>query len=439
MNTQENVNTKIILSLNSIRQVMADTPDLRDDVLPFINSTFNKLEELANMDLSDRPDISYEVYQVGTNYLERTINSYCSLPLEYRNTQHIKGDKTARDLMICDLTLLKKQVVVLEKEIFKDVEALVRTSNTFIKTKYASELELANEITPDTFINKFDINSVDSKMVSYFGRKQVIKEGIRVKTKSYVNNTISLLSSMKLFLAWSYPKCFNLMKSILSFFGNEFMIVISILTFMIYMLIYVLIPWINQSNYYANAPAEITTMYDLLKVNKLNSVQVQDLSDKQEKKLVDDVPYSKGKFSFKSNGKNIIASFNTFSVNDCQNFVDYKENSFQNTDVYINNIKLPEVHLYSNRFRIKNNNHKLCYLDSNSIRVDLNAEKINAYGDKLIVSNDDVMRYLKEDESNVVKQYSNYNSKGNIETAQNNISYKMTYDKIKNLEKQFSM
>ena len=115
---QNNMFEKINNSLNNLKNLLSDTPDLKDDVLPFISSTLSKLEELAQLNLEKDSNLNYEIFQIATNYLPRTIQGYCSFPLEYRNKEIIKADKTPRDLMIADLTVLKKQVKELEKIFF---------------------------------------------------------------------------------------------------------------------------------------------------------------------------------------------------------------------------------------------------------------------------------------------------------------------------------
>lgn len=406
---QNNMFEKINSSLSNIKTLLSETPDLKDDVFPFISSTLSKLEELAQLNIEKESNVNYEIFQIATNYLPRTIQGYCSFPLEYRNKEIIKSDKTPRDLMIADLTVLKKQVKELEKTIFADLEREVRSNSTFLKNKYEEALSLATEVekNDEQFINHFDINKVDSKFTNYFGRKNVDlqKQEKREKTKENIKVFKSKLMPL-VSLCKKIGRTFR--GGIVKLWTSGVIPIGSIIVTAIYMIFFVFIPWAASPSFQNEAQRDLVNTYNIMKSTTLSPEQVKDIAQNHINLLVEKAHITKSNFTITTNEKTLNETLKNYDQGDCKYFVDMKEKNMSNAVVSINGIKLPERHLYSEERYFDNNNHKLCYLDKNTITVNLDSEIIHNLGNNEMVSNEDLQKYLNMDEEQLKRVAARY-------------------------------
>lgn len=418
---------KINNSLNNLKNLLSETPDLKDDVFPFISSTLSKLEELAQLNIEKDSNINYEIFQIATNYLPRTIQGYCSFPLEYRNKEIIKVDKTPRDLMIADLIVLKKQVKELEKNVFSDLEREVRSNSTFLKNKYDEALSLATEVekNDEQFINHFDINKVDTKFITYFGRKNISsqkqdrKEKNKENWKTLKNKFIPILKVIKNTGLFIYSNLVKLWKT-------GVIPVVSIIGTIIYVVFFLFIPWASSPSFQTESQSDLINTYNIMKSTVLSSEQVKGLAQNHINLLTDKAHIAKNNFNIFNNGKTLNETLNNYDQSDCKYFIDLKEKNMPNAVVSINGIRMPERHVYSEVRYFDNNNHKLCYLDKNTITVSLDAEVIHNLGNNEMISNEEIQKYLDMDEQQLKTVASRYKEG----------TFKEDFDQIKKLKEQ---
>lgn len=421
---QNNMFEKINNSLNNLKNLLSETPDLKDDVFPFISSTLSKLEELAQLNIEKDSNINYEIFQIATNYLPRTIQGYCSFPLEYRNKEIIKADKTPRDLMIADLTVLKKQVKELEKNVFSELEREVRSNSTFLKNKYDEALSLATEVekNDEQFINHFDINKVDTKFVTYFGRKNISSQK-QEKTKENIQAFKNKLKP----LVFLFKKAINIIWQYMTKLWVSGVIPIgSVLMTVVYVLFFVFIPWASSPSFETESQRDLINTYNIMKSTVLSSEQVKGLAQNHINLLTDKAHIAKNNFNIFNNEKTLNETLKNYDQTDCKYFIDMKEKNMPNAVVSINGIKMPERHVYSEVRYFDNNNHKLCYLDKNTITVSLDADIIHNLGNNELASNQEIQKYLDMDEQQLKTVALRYKEG----------TFKEDFDQIKKLKEQ---
>lgn len=142
--------------LDKLTTQLAANPDLRSDVLPFLLPTIAKLKQIASFiedKKQDNMEAYYEFNSICTNYLPTTIQSFCSLPIEYRNTKVLKNNKTARELLIEDLQKIIAQTDVVEDSLLSKEEKAFLVNNTYLSGR------LDTKSAPTPFENQFNYKS----------------------------------------------------------------------------------------------------------------------------------------------------------------------------------------------------------------------------------------------------------------------------------------
>lgn len=103
-------------AVNSLIKTMLDQPDLQNDVLSYLLPSLVQLKTvLIETDEAD-PIFRHKIRRLAVDLLPETIRTYCVLPLDYRNTQIVRSKKTARGLLIEDLTRIMHEVGKLREE-----------------------------------------------------------------------------------------------------------------------------------------------------------------------------------------------------------------------------------------------------------------------------------------------------------------------------------
>lgn len=372
MNEAQKTVDNIQIGITSLIDMLNQEVDLKDDVLPFLKPTLNKISQMAHhkMDFENL----YELFQITTNYLPRTVQSYCGLPVEYRNTKIIKDSQTARDLLVADIALLKSQVTSIENKIFAEIETSIKVNNKVIKEKFTPQLQLATEVEKDEgqkFINQFDIKKYINNPNNY----DVFHKNLQLTTNKFnnANKTQEILSTASIkgkgFIeitgSFIYSK-FKTLKVILSKLTIPTLIVISVIGFLS-------LPYFAErgSILRTHTYEQLDSMYAVLKNHSLSSQQLLELKNKNEALLIDNSDYRKERVQY--DFKNNIISMNVFnySKDACEKMINYQKDKLQNTQLEINNIIVSN----SNNKQF-NNNAELCYLEDNSLKISFDQQKI---------------------------------------------------------------
>lgn len=372
MNEAQKTVDNIQIGITSLIDMLNQEVDLKDDVLPFLKPTLNKISQMAHhkMDFENL----YELFQITTNYLPRTVQSYCGLPVEYRNTKIIKDSQTARDLLVADIALLKSQVTSIENKIFAEIETSIKVNNKVIKEKFTPQLQLATEVEKDEgqkFINQFDIKKYINNPNNY----DVFHKNLQLPTNKFnnANKTQEILSTASIkgkgFIeitgSFIYSK-FKTLKVTLSKLVIPTLIVTCVIGFLS-------LPYFAErgSILRTHTSEQLDSMYAVLKNHSLSSQQLLELKNKNEALLIDDSDYRKERVQY--DFKNNIISINVldYSKVACEKMINYQKDKLQNTQLEINNIIVSNSN--SKQF---NNNAELCYLEDNSLKISFDQQKI---------------------------------------------------------------
>lgn len=376
----------IFESVSSLTELMQKTPDLQGDVLPFLNGTFAKIKQLTMHNVPF--EVSYELMQIATNYLPKTVHAYCALPIEYRNKKEIKGTKTARDLLIGDLTLIKKQVYELESTIFSDLERNIRINSNVIKEKFEGQMQLATE-GETGFINQFNVDKYTTsahyldnmftkvpqeptptqKTVNVLAKTGSVAGKVALSGFSIVKNMAhTLLSPLGRILFSFYKMIKNNIGMIL---GIGFIVILmgGFISLMAYDH--------PEVVYHRAAKNHLSTSYQVMQATQLTSEQLAGFSKEDYAQFAKDAQLAQTKATYKVNDNNLNVVLEGYDQNHCKEMVDHHSNSLPETQMKINTINLPEKTVYSNNNYFINNNHNLCYLkENNSIEVNFNSKGI---------------------------------------------------------------
>lgn len=379
MNTlpQEQLAQQINDSIFSLNTLMEKNPDLTSDVLPFMQGTFAKLKQLVGYKLSFEQ--SYEILQIATNYLPKALHSYCGLPIEYRNKKPIKANKTARDLLIGDLKILKKQVYEFENTLFSELEQSMRVNSNVIKEKFSTQMQLATQVessNDDNFINQFDIEKFKSNesYSSLFVKEVEERKPLTQAISSVMNTGNDLTRVAKGFSSKLSEFYSHHAKSVSDFFSWICFIAIIIAA---PTAIYFGCSYLNREiSLNSDSINHTTSMYHVMENNVLSASQVKELSQKDYNDLINGSIFRKSMVSYQTNGNIITVLLKDIPTKYCETMVDSHDTDFVNSTMKINNIALPEQHIISDKYYLRNNNHKLCYLEENNIQLTLDSAHI---------------------------------------------------------------
>ncbi len=113
------------------RNLTADVVAKLSSVVELLSYTIEK-----SADASVASNTFHVVSNMVTNYLPNTLQSYLNLPPAYRRMHVVKGNKTAKDLLIDQLTILEEEMKILVEDLHKqDVKDMV-AHGQFLQTKF---------------------------------------------------------------------------------------------------------------------------------------------------------------------------------------------------------------------------------------------------------------------------------------------------------------
>ena len=400
---QENLSQLIFNSIDEIGKKMEETPDLSLDVLPFMNPSFAKIKQLALLKQSDNVDY-YELIQIATNYIPKVVHTYCSFPLEYRNKTIIKNNLTARQILIEDLKILRKQIDAVEKNMYSSFETQMKINSTLMKEKYNTSFQLQSDVDSsfnDNFINQFDITqyteNLDYKKIHFtkdetqIAAEKLKQEKLKAKKAAQEQmirkiSSIVKASSSRIFQSTSnFSHKFlrasgNILETIWDTFGFG-IIVISVFLFFIGGFISLINFGERDSRLFRNSLSSVQKIHGVMSTSKIPTLELPKFIEKIKEETIDGSYYRENNLSFNplENNQGLVMHIKEFSKIRCSHFIDWKEVSFDYVDLKVNGITLPQDNLFSNYNAFKNENHNLCHLDNgNEITVTFNNNSILA-------------------------------------------------------------
>jgi hypothetical protein len=393
MSENSQMTDQIFTNIDTIGGVLESTVDLSQDVAPFMTATLAKIKQLALAKEGDY-EAQYELFQIATNYLPNTINSYCGLPIEYRNTRIVKADKTARQLLIENLKIFKKQVSDLEKQFYSAIENKIKVESSFVHEKYAGQLELATEldsIGEDGFVNQFEFSqykdSTHYKDITF--KRELTAEEIQAKERAernnqrlkYMGNTVQNIGSSLVDSASSVLT--KIGKGISIFIGGIFevvnILIAPIFFFGIVGLLGTLVYVANKDNSMMEAVGKKSAdIHNVMAINLIPTGEFVSFVNSKTTELVDS-DYRKENINVSYDSKKSIITMQVSDVAQdlCMDLIDKKEEDFDGVNVKVNGMPLPQDNTVSERRSWRNENHTLCHLeDGNKVTLEFNNQKI---------------------------------------------------------------
>jgi hypothetical protein len=392
---------QIFSNIDSLGGYMESTVDLNKDVAPFMASTLAKIKQLALAKEGNYED-QYELFQIATNYLPRAINGYSALPIEYRNTRVVKSNKTARQLLIEDLKILKTQVLEIEKNFYAGIESQIKVSSNVVREKYDHKFQLATELDQlgeDGFVNQFDYstyqNSKDYKEITF--KREVSEKEIAAKARNEkINQALSKAGDVSLevgSLVWkkSVPVFKSLSKGMGIFLAGFFSFLGEVLPALIPFGIVIgfvggigyLIVSSSKPDYMFNAVNKTSEgIYEVMSINVIPQPEFASFVKAKAESMIDGSSYRKDRVKVTYNEKNrtIEMNISDISKNRCMEFIDHKEEDFDRAEVKVNGMELPQDNIVSDYHYLINANHKMCHLDDgNKITIDFDNQKIHSW------------------------------------------------------------
>jgi hypothetical protein len=79
-----------------------------------------------------------DVRSTATTYLPDTLNAYLTVPAAYRNTATIRDGKTARQIVVEQLTILAAKMKEIEQNAIQDDAQSLLANGRFLKERFAS-------------------------------------------------------------------------------------------------------------------------------------------------------------------------------------------------------------------------------------------------------------------------------------------------------------
>ena len=388
MTDNSQMTEQIFTNIDALGKIMEDTIDLSSDVAPFMSSTLAKIKQLGMAKDGDYGS-QYELFQIATNYLPRTINAYCSLPIEYRNTHIVKSDKTARQLLIDNLKLFKEQIIELEKQFYAPIENQIKVDSSFIREKYAKQIELATELDKvgdDGFVNQFNYSeykeSPHYKDITF--KRELSQEEVQAKQRSEeINKKISYVGEKaQNFGGFLLNGAFSILKVTskgAALFFAGLLEVIGVLIGPIIVvgvvggIITVVVVTFKDNNMESAVVDASTQIHLIMKTNVIPSSEFTIFANSKTKELIDDSDYRKEMLTVTFNNDKQILSIQVkdLAKDLCMDLIDKKEEKFDFVSVKVNGLSLPQDNTVSDYRYWKTENHNLCHLDDdNKVTLD---------------------------------------------------------------------
>jgi hypothetical protein len=393
MSENSQMTNQIFTDIDKIGALLESTVDLSQDVAPFMTATLAKIKQLAIAKQGDY-EAQYELFQIATNYIPRTIDSYCALPIEYRNTRIVKSDKTARQLLIENLKIFKKQVFDLEKQFYSAIENQIKVESSFVHEKYASQLELATELDKvgdDGFVNQFDFSqykdSTHYKDITF--KRELSQEEIHAKARSEKNNErIAYVGKKIQTISKSF---FSGSVSALGFLGKGLGLVLAgilkvigelfglIIFFSLFGgIIYLIINSQKDNNMVEQVIKTSADMHSVMGISIIPSSEFAGFVNSKTKELIDDSAYRKEMVHviYDSKTQHITMKVDDVDKDLCMDLIDKKEEKFDSVTIHVNGMPLPQDNTISEHNIFINENHTLCHLkEGNKLTLDFDNQK----------------------------------------------------------------
>jgi hypothetical protein len=419
---------QIIQATDAIENFMTNQDDLKNDVLPFMQGTFFKLRQLAHHDGDEVA--SYELYKIASVHIPQSIHSYCALPIEYRNTRIISGNKTPRDLLIDSLKTIQKEVTTLEQAMFSNLEQAVRVNHNLIQEKYKPTYELHQDLqnSHDTdFVNQFDINTYltnpdvaknlflkNAPELQAQKMQQEKREKQIQAVKNACSNTVSFVKktgkSVGCVLA-------DILESdiTLNVFGA--IIGITIIGGIIWGIISGFNYMTRYDNYVSDGYTQIKTIYSVMQSAPMNTEQISVLEKNSSASFLTN-HYRQNLATLTQQGNKIVLTMKEVGKNDCQNIIDNKPDNFNQAQVNVNNVTLPLHDMYSSKYYTFDANHQLCYLDDkNLLQIVFDSKDIYAHQQNEINHDSQTVQADLKDLNRNIAQLQTYITQSNRDSS----------------------
>lgn len=385
---EKSISDKIVHTIDVLSQNMQTIPDLQNDILPFMEGTFFKIKQMSFAE-SDY-ETSYELMQIANNYLPRVIYTYCELPIEYRNSKKMQNGQTAREMLVSDLQIIRKQVEEIESAIYSKQEKAMRVNSTIIKQKFEGQMQLATQVQNDNqgrFVNQFNIEEFlqHNKESSYIFKKQP-EDAVQAQTIVKQPGIMDLTS--KWLLKKGFPKAkehtiaayrFTASKmprknTINNLITDSFAPVAGLSAIVFFL--FGLFTAATYESHYSVLKDVSGKMYQLQAATNMNYQQLTTMTGSMNEIMSkkNDVEGENTKIAVINNGVRI----NSVNIDneDCEKMVDHKVQNMLAADMYINSIPVKDT-VTSQRYLEETDNHKLCYLkDNNKVEIVLSEPKI---------------------------------------------------------------
>jgi hypothetical protein len=137
LNEQMNVNDAVA----GVAKLAAEAqkrlpPDIASQVAEIATAVEEILPRLAARNVADTTFV--DVRATATTYLPDTLNAYLAVPAAYRNTAAIRDGKTARQIVVEQLTVLAaKMKEIAQDAVVNDAQSLL-ANGKFLKERFAA-------------------------------------------------------------------------------------------------------------------------------------------------------------------------------------------------------------------------------------------------------------------------------------------------------------
>jgi hypothetical protein len=111
-------------------------PDIATPVSAIAASVSAVLPRLASRGVTDAALV--DVRSTATEYLPDTLNAYLAIPAAYRNTAAIRDGKTARQIVVEQLTILADKMKEIEQNAAANDAQSLLANGRFLKDRFAS-------------------------------------------------------------------------------------------------------------------------------------------------------------------------------------------------------------------------------------------------------------------------------------------------------------
>jgi hypothetical protein len=137
INAQMNVNDAVA----AVGRLAAESqkrlpPDIASLVGEIASAVADVLPRLAARNVADA--VFLDVRATATTYLPDTLNAYLTVPAAYRNTVAIRDGKTARQIVVEQLTVLAAKMQEIAKNAVVDDAQALLANGKFLKERFAA-------------------------------------------------------------------------------------------------------------------------------------------------------------------------------------------------------------------------------------------------------------------------------------------------------------